>query len=77
MIQPPDRNPRFEHKDELAGHQSWPVTFMPDGAIMGLPEGVAPCDVIVFLDADGKWYAGKPSSELLAEKKLWRTDWQD
>jgi len=44
---------------------------------MGLPAGIAPKDVILFLGNNGKWYAGKPTPDLIAENKLWRTDWQD
>ena len=58
-------------------HPSWQVTFAENGDILGLPPEVTNKDVIVFLGTDGKWWAQNPSPELLAEIRLWRSDWRD
>ena len=62
---------------ETKNHPSWEITFDPTGKSLGLPETVSQKDVIVFLGHDNKWYAQKPSPELLDEIRLWRTDWKD
>ncbi|OIO50640.1 MAG: hypothetical protein AUJ45_02710 [Parcubacteria group bacterium CG1_02_50_68] len=58
-------------------HETWPVTFDVAGDLHGLPEGISRKDIIVFQGSDGKWYAQNPSTELLEEIRLWRTDWLD
>ena len=66
--------PTLESKAE---HTSWMVTFDASGNMKGLPEDVSNKDVLVFIGNDGKWYAQKPSPELLEEIRQWRTDWDD
>ncbi|GEM_PF-5083520 len=63
--------------DRLKEHPSWQVSIGEKGEILGLPQGVSQKDVVVFLGSDGKWYAQNPSPELMEEKRLWRSDWED
>ncbi len=55
----------------------WQVKIRENGGITGLPEGISPQDVILFLGPDNKWWAENPSPEILEEIRLWRggTGW--
>ena len=58
-------------------HPTWEVSLDEKGGIEGLPEGIKPQDVILFLGPKGQWLAQNPSSELLEEIKQWRSDWNE
>lgn len=55
----------------------WQVSLDKEGNVIGLPEGVAPKDVVLFKRDDGKWWAANPSSEVLEEIRMWRSDWNN
>jgi hypothetical protein len=60
----------LESEPQSKEHPTWEVSF-EDGKIRGLPEGVGPKNVIVFIGPQGRWFAQNPSPELLEEIKLW------
>jgi hypothetical protein len=67
----------LENEPQSEEHPTWEVNITDEGKIEGLPEGIKPKDVILFLGPEGKWLAQNPSPGLLEEIKKWRSDWSN
>jgi hypothetical protein len=67
----------IESEPQRGEHPTWEVSLDEKGGIEGLPEGIKPQDVILFLGPKGQWLAQNPSPELLEEIKQWRSDWNE